>query len=78
MTIKSYPYYLKKYCPNCKTILSELGMLYKKRFIQYMCSTCNIVYLKTNRGLVNGFILEQVGNLMNEEKFTNLLNRLEE
>ena len=67
-----------KKCPVCKTTLALLGLKYKKRFNQYLCTICNLVYLETKIGLVSKSILESVNHAMkNNKKFENLLNNLE-
>lgn len=35
-----------KKCPQCKIELSLLGLLYKKKYPQYLCSKCKTQYLE--------------------------------
>lgn len=67
-----------KKCPVCKIELTLLGLRYKKKFNQYLCTKCNLVYLETKIGLVNKLIIESVKYVMEHKKFMNLLNRLGE
>jgi len=64
-------------CPECKTELSLLGMMYKG-LNQYLCTVCNEVYLETKVGLVSKAVTESMEQLMGDEKFMNLLKRLGE
>jgi len=41
-----------EYCPNCKTMLSALGLLDKvTKQEQYHCNKCMAIWLKTKQGL---------------------------
>jgi len=35
-----------KICPKCKTELSLLGILYKRKYPHYLCPKCHIDYLE--------------------------------
>ena len=67
-----------KKCAVCKTELTLLGLRYRKRFNQHMCTKCHLVYLETNAGLLDKLIMESVRHAMGDKKFENLLNRLGE
>ena len=67
-----------KKCPGCKTKLSLLGLRYKKKLNQYLCTKCNLIYLESAMGLITKKPIKQIEKLINNKKFENLLDRLGE